>query len=398
MRGDKKVILHLVIDGVFFDSISSQFDKLDGYENIYLYLYFKNVKELTYIKQKEKVIIAKDIDEWGKIINDPCIDIVYLHGLWEVSMYAAKYIRKEVIVMWWCYGREIYENCWDRAPLLPLKLYKPKTFRFMEKYWKKEHVWISKNIEYFLPKVYNIIKKFRGSKEFEIYLKEMLSRIDYLFTPLPLEYELLKEQCKYLRAKPYRVTNFSSEKDPIVLHEHTGNILFDHSAYATTNHLDLFNSLKDIDLTSRNMYIPMSYGEDQVKSMLKEHQNFNNSNTIFLEESIPGQEYKALIRSCSHAIFGATRQTALGNINLCIKSGVKVFLYSDSLLYKHCKRLGYKVYNLEKDLTQKELDTTLTKDEIIKNHSLFYKSREILKYKNYQQQIDEIYLENHTDD
>ncbi len=129
MRGDKKVILHLVIDGVFFDSISSQFDKLDGYENIYLYLYFKNVKELTYIKQKEKVIIAKDIDEWGKIINDPCIDIVYLHGLWEVSMYAAKYIRKEVIVMWWCYGREIYENCWDRAPLLPLKLYKPKTFR-----------------------------------------------------------------------------------------------------------------------------------------------------------------------------------------------------------------------------------------------------------------------------
>ena len=38
MKDGKKNILHVTFDGVFFDILSAEFEKLEGYSNIYLVL------------------------------------------------------------------------------------------------------------------------------------------------------------------------------------------------------------------------------------------------------------------------------------------------------------------------------------------------------------------------
>ena len=88
---------------------------------------------------------------------------------------------------------------------------------------------------------------------------------------------------------------------------------------------------------------------------------------------VPFDKYKSLIMGCSHAVFGMLRQSGLGNIYLCIRSGVKIFFFKDSMLYKHFITQGYYVYSIEEDMTDEAILAPLTFEESIHNYELFYK-------------------------
>lgn len=69
------------------------------------------------------------------------------------------------------------------------------------------------------------------------------------------------------------------------------------------------------------------------------------------------KEYKTLLSTCSHAIFGYERQAALGNISELLWTGVKLFLPKSSINYKYFKDNGYKVFTIEDDLTENHLNS-----------------------------------------
>lgn len=368
-----RVILHIVFDGVFFDRVSDRFDEMEGYRNIYLLRSFGETKPFSFIKNVDKVVIAKTEEEWSKVIGDEKVDIIYFHGIWTESLQSFKYVNPKAIVIWWCYGKEIYENCWGLPPLLRLKLLKPRTFWFIQKkYCGNIKNFVSFNLVYFLPSLYAILKKMKKSMRERIDLRDrMLQRVDYLFTPLPIEYDALKEQHKLLKARPFRLpTNSQPDLKPII-HSQPGGVLLDHSAMLTNNHLDLLYALKNVSFSSRKMFVPLSYGNDVVREEVKKYVNYNGANTLFLEESIPFEDYKDMLRSCSHAIFGPIRQSALGNIYLCLQLGVKVFLFKESILYKHFKKEGYFVFSIDSDLSQDSIETPLTEKEALYNNNLF---------------------------
>ena len=61
----------------------------------------------------------------------------------------------------------------------------------------------------------------------------------------------------------------------------------------------------------------------------------------------------------------------MGNINFCFERGIKIYLYSDSIMYKQLKDLGFIVYTIDFDLNSKSLNQVLSLEEAQINYNLF---------------------------
>ena len=388
MENNTKVILHLVFDGILFDRISNRFDQMDGYNNYYLLNTFGQTTSFKFIKNTSKVIVAKDENEWGNIISNPEIDFIYIHGLWSSSTKAVRYITEKAVVIWWCYGMEIYENSLGIAPILPMRLYKPRTFWLWLKRSLTIHRFTSSFLAYFFPTVYNFIMRLKYPQETKDIYK-MLERVDYLFTPLENEYEELIKHNKIIKAKPFRLLACQTPDKLPVQHSTQGEILIDHSAVLSNNHADIYNALKNVNIRGRSLNIPISYGDDFIKKIIKKYDSFNGAQTVYLEDPIPYKEYQEMIRKCSHAFFGGIRQTGLGNIYLCLRNGVKIFMFKDSITYKYLKKMGFYVFSIEKDLSDREICTPLDASAVMYNYNLFYKIHGV-SHGTYEQQFSKL--------
>lgn len=390
MNGGKKVILHLVFDGVLFDQRYHAFEGMEGYENRYLLDVLGKNREVRYIKNTDKLIKAETLEEWRSIISNPEVDIIYLHGLWQSYLEAIDYIQKEVVVMWWCYGMDIYENVLRWPPLLPLKLYKPKTHWFCYRYMMGYH-FIASELSFYLPKLYTLLVRLynRFTDNRDKKLIRLLARIDYAFTPLETELIELKKRHPYIKAKPFKLRGVI-EKEPIEIHKKTGSLLLEHSANISNNHLDILAAFKEKKLKTqgRDVYIPLSYGDKKLAERIKSEAKFEGANVHCLMETLPFNGYKEMLDGCTHAIFGMIRQSGLGNIYLCLRKGIKIFFFKDSILYKQFKADGYCVYSIEDDLNDVSVIEPLTREQAINNYNLFYSI--FGNTRTYQQQFDNI--------
>lgn len=394
MNGGKRVILHITFDGILFDQVYPKFEEMDGYENRYLLHSFGVDINLRYIKNYEKIIIVDTLEKWGKIIEDPSVDIIYLHGLWISYFRAFDFIRPNVIVMWWCFGMEIYENCLGWPPLLPLKIYKPKTRWFRLRYMIGKKILfddfsrISPGLYVFFLKTYHFI---RGKRIDE--LKSVLSRIDFAFTPLEMELIELKKRYPYIKAQPFRLRNHFV-KESVPEHTSAGGILLEHSANITNNHLDIIAAIKTkkIILRKRDVYIPLNYGTQKLAQRVKSEADFEGANVNCLMDPLSFQEYSNLLSNCTHALFGMIRQSGLGNITLCFRKGIKIFFFKDSILYKHFRSQGFYVFSIEEDLNTDSISEPLSPSQAQHNADLFYSQR--TSPGTYKQQFDNFLKEN----
>lgn len=401
MNGEKKVILHLVFDGILFDIVYHRFEEMEKYENRFLLDAVGDNVQLKYIKNTDKLIIVDSLELWAQEIANPDVDIIYLHGLWQNYLKALDYIRKDVVVMWWCYGMEIYEDCLGWPPLLPLKLYKPRTHMFYLKSKGKKGI-IPAEVRYSFPKTYTLIKKtynmLIGKRDDSLRLFELfLSRIDFAFTPLEMELSELKRKHPFIKAEPFKLFGKSVIKDPLLLHNRTGCLLLEHSANITNNHLDIIAAIKKkkLDLNKRDIFIPLGYGIQALAERVKKDANFEGANVHCLMESLPLEDYKEMICSCTHAIYGMIRQSGLGNIYLCFRKGIKVFFFKDSILYKHFKASGFCIFSIEDDLNDKNLQEPLTPEQAENNYNTFYSIFDCSE--SYQQQFDNILNNKYND-
>ena len=391
MNGNKRVILHLTFDGILFDRVFPTFEQMETYENRYLLGELGSKKPLRYIKNTEKLIRVDTIEEWKKVVSDPQVDIIYLHGLWNDYLKAVDCIGDHVVVMWWCYGMEIYENVLACPPLLPQKLYKPRTHWYSLMHLGNLHNFTAE-LSYAMPKLYiMMIKLFyfiKGRKGNG--LKRLLSRIDYIFTPLESEFVGLKRNNPGIKAKRY-ILRRPMKKGVLDIHQQTGSILLEHSANLTNNHLDILAAIKkkSIDLIERNVYIPLSYGDKKLANRVKEKAVIKGANVHCLMEPLSYNEYTDLMSGCTHAIFGMLRQSGLGNIYLCFQKGIKVFLFRDSILFKQFKNDGYYVFSIEDDLNDSNIKAPLTPEQALHNYNLFYTQFDG-SAGSYEQQFDKI--------
>lgn len=373
MTGEKKVILHLIFDGVLFDQVYPLFEKMDHYENRYLFGSLNVAEDIKYIKNTEKLIRVDSLEKWGQIVSDPQLDIIYMHGLWPDYLKIIDYVRDNVIIMWWCYGMEIYENCFGLPPLMGLNIYKPRTYKFLESFGGFRRR-MNLNLLFRHPQIYLLLSKiwnFIHQRKNSI-LKEVLARIDYAFTPLEIELLELKKRHSYIKAKPF-VLRGLIPNEPLLIHYSIGNILLEHSANISDNHLDIIAALreKEINLYGRDIYIPLGYGVKDLAEKVQEEAHFDGANVHCLMDTLPFDDYAKMMDSCTHAIFGMIRQSGLGNIFLCFKKGIKVFFFKDSMLYKQFKADGYHVFSIEEDLNDDSIKEPLSENQALDNYNFF---------------------------
>lgn len=359
----KIVILHIFTDEKFFDSVSDFFDSLKNIENLYYY-YTPDINySFKYIRSKNKIKIISCFNEYTHILSSEQIDVIYFQSLSPSFYHYFKYINQKTILIWWCFGYEIYNSQRYLPPMVKIKLFKPITLQFKH---NNKKVYSVKNL---IRPFYWLIRL-----PWDYYVRrKLISRIDYFSPVLPIEYELMKRN-NYFKAQSFMINEGPGLLGNVefTYFKTAQNILIGNSFTYTNNHLDIFAKIKPYQLNTSKYIIPINYGNEYAgkRDVFKHISGLSPEKTIWIDDFMPYEKYKHLLSSVSHAIFGHMRQQAMGNINMCLLRGTKIFLYKDGLLYKQLKDFGYIVFSIEDDLSEKALKTPLSKEDAYNNFSI----------------------------
>lgn len=369
-------VIHITADDKFFDGTIKRFESDESLENK-AYLADIGKKELKFIKAKDKICIPKCKSEFKSILEEGDYDVVFFYSLPVERWWMVEAIPKDKVIIWWEWGYELYGSREGLEPLINISLYKPIT----EKYVKKR-------LRTFIHKTIILFKYGRKKEKLLEQRKKILERIDYLMPVLPIDYDGLIQHPEF-RAKEfcYRKGNYSYEfKTDIRSKE--GGILLGNSALVTNNHLDVWNSLLKTGIAGRRIIVPLSYGESDTAAYVSKRIKSDLNEVMIFRDFMPQKDYFDLIDDCSYAIFGVMRQQAVGNIKKCIRIGIKVFLYKDSMCYKSLTKSGYRVFAIE-DMDFSALSTPMTVEDNIHNIEVFENE---VKYKNkiYDEAMEEI--------
>lgn len=107
----------------------------------------------------------------------------------------------------------------------------------------------------------------------------------------------------------------------------------------------------------------MAYGDNLYRDRVREYLKSHAVESEIQNELMPIGEYRQKLLNCRVAIFGHIRQQAVGNIMICMRSGMKVFLFKDSVAFKFFKSIGSFVFSIEDELTKEEIRKPLTEKE-----------------------------------
>ena len=365
MRSRKIKILHIIKDDKFFDNVITLFESDEHLENRSVLIVKTRNYEFFRIKHTEKVEILWKKDMVRECLQSSDYDAIFFHSLSADKYKIFRYIPKDKIVIWWCWGFELYSREHGMSQLIPTALYKPKTEIILKE--------ISKKKQNFLME---LTKRIVLRPYYEHLRKKVIERIDFFLPIIPLEYQLMKN------VKGFHAKEFYFPRRPHAHHinvEHTlpedGGILIGNSTSPNNNHLDVWEDIQPYLGEHRLIIMPLNYNSDKVYADKIADMITSDKHQIEkLRSFMPREEYWKLIGNCSYAVFGAIRQHAMGNIHHCLRQGIKVFLYRNSLVYRYLKAYGFVVYAIE-DIDGSSFNTPLTVKELEQNAKAFESRR-----------------------
>ena len=214
---------------------------------------------------------------------------------------------------------------------------------------------------------------------------KVISRVDYFTPVLPIEYDMMKNSVPFFRAKSFMLDSGPHLVKKGIFNSRLklSNVLIGNSLTYENNHLDIFAIVSHFTLCGdRRFVIPVSYGNayEGIPAHLEKISGMPSDKTLWLRDFMPKGIYVKIFENISHAIFGHIRQQAMGNIFLCLRNGIKVYLYKDSIAYKQLKSWGYYVYTIDEELNQTSLDECLSKEQSYHNYILTeYRDENILE-------------------
>lgn len=388
---DKIRILHIIKDDKFFDPIYELFETYDAFKNDYVLFVSSKQYSFKRIKNTRVVNVVFGNKNIKKILLSNTYDIVYLHSISISTIKYLSYIPKDKTIIWWAWGYDIYGTEGGMPSLINIPLYRTYTKQLIN---SNAILSFAKKI---VKRVLAIVPTFQR--------KNIIRRVSYFQPVLSIEYTMLCN-IKYFRAKEfYIISKLPQIKDYYITSHFTeplnkacvkpcnGNIIIGNSASPFNNHLDLWNSIEKYVPSDREVLIPVSYGGDMsYVANIKSRISSEKCHIRFIENYMSRDDYWKLLDSCSYAIYGSVRQHAMGNIYHDLLNGIKVFLYSDSVIFRYLKSVGYVVYAIE-DVDVNSFFTPMSVEEIgqnlkaRKNEFEYCKSIEEAAIKNIQKDI-----------
>lgn len=370
MYNRKIKVLHIIKDDKFFDGVINAFESDERLENRCVLLVKSPSYEFFRITQKEKVKLLWSDKMLRECLQSPDYDVIFFHSLNTDKYKYFKYIPQDKIVIWWCWGMELYSQTYGMSQLMPTALYKPQTKQIVDRI---KHHGIKRQVK-------DLVRDIFWRPYYEHLRMKVIARIDYFQPVIPLEYQLM-QKVKGFRAKefyyPRCFTNVQSNSEHILPAD--GDILLGNSTSPNNNHLDVWETIQPYLGEHRTVVMPLNYKSDKAYAdMIADIITSDKHQIEKLRTFMPQEEYFKLIDNCSYAVFGVMRQQAMGNIYHCLRQGIKVFLYRDSLVYKDLKALGYVVYAIE-DIDENSFSTPLKLKELEMNAKALENQRDYVE-------------------
>lgn len=352
-------ILHIVYDAIFIDDACDLFETVFPGGNEYLYIgsldKFKFIQTSIVKQIPHKIIFTNAFRSSLRKYKG-----IIFHSFCGFSdYYIALSASAHTKVLWVGWGFDYYDLVCKKEDLL-----KPETLSLFNK--QKRGV----NLIYPLKKTNSFLRSFTKS----LVKRRSMRRIDYFSPVIYEDYQMVKRKIPDMRAE-YLPWNYINLKASQEFENVSGdNILIGNSASYENNHLDLFHLLLDFDLTGRNIICPLSYGDEQYRDhIISKGKEYFGDAFKPLIEFLDLSEYKRKISSCSIVLMNHLRQQAVGNINIALVSGAKVFLDSANPLFEHYRNLGVKVFSMN-ELHQHSF-SRLSEEDAQKNRYLIQKGR-----------------------
>lgn len=338
----------------------------------------------TYCELMDRIEHIQENELFRIIQEGKTYDVVVFVSL-PTSMYEfIVQIPENKIVIWLSVGCDVYYDDYPYRAVVPIKIYKPLTKRLVlteernlrpkKTLWQRMIYELAQIIHF--QRTYKRRKAAKDDERLHLNLQaEALGRIDYISTVLDIEYELIRQN-NAIRAKFFRY-KFVGDGQPfdyaywkIRDFDKTKYILLGNSSDASNNHFDILHILKQRHI-STPIYAPLAYaGKGNYPKYIAKVIEENKSNVV-QKEFMLKKEYDKILQTMRVGVFGHMRQQSLGNITALLLLGKKVFLYKDSIAYRHFQKAGAYVYTIENDLTQENVDTPLSTEQVQHNRMLF---------------------------
>lgn len=376
-------IYHFCEDEKFINSGYAQFEELYPEQN-HFYIYNLNESIPKHIHLNSRFTI---IDNLKKTIEElPEKSIIIFHSLPQNIIEHLKFLPKKAITVGLFFGFEVYNDPFlysENKALSPLtKLYfADKSLTFKKKL--KEKIW----------PIYRIVKK-------DLYLTQRerkinaLRRLDYFGTSFKEEHVMIQKLLG-LKRPVFNFWYYPLEKiletdAPINLNK--SKVMIGNSGFKTNNHLDVFKRLSELKIKNKEIFSPVSYGDQKYISAIREKALIPGNTFAFMEDFMSLQDYQNVLDDVQVAILNTRRQQAVGNIIALIYAGAKVFISERSTFFHYLKRNKIKVFSYEKDLLSHHFDTAFSPKEIEYNRTILTKifSSETLK-KELKKSVEEVF-------
>lgn len=371
-------------DDKFIDSTIELFESISWIDNSYYWV--TEIDSSTYIqtsiiKRIKKKNIAK------KLLDEKFADVVVLHSLGSLPNDIIAKIDKNIKVVWFSWGGDLYSNIWPEYKLIKIEN------RIKDSFAKKLYESYRS-----LFAVKQFLKCSLNGSLFKNNRKTFLNaikRIDYYSGVFPIEYDLILNNNKSIfRAKKidFNYTRKIEVHDTDVCNYDAQDILVGNSASCLLNHCNVFERLKSFDLKERRVVVPLSYETENwlyLNHVKRKGRKILGDSFIPIENFMNFDDFCQFLKNCSIGIFDIEQQAATGTISLCIGLGMKVFLPQSSVLYSFYKSIGVRVFSIESELTERELNDILLPSDRISNREIILS---YFSYENVLRRVEDSFL------
>lgn len=356
---EKINILHLCTDEKFIDRAVNIFEIAFPEQNS-LCVYNKG-KPIVHIKRPVDICVGAKESLLGVNFSDiGHFDIVVVHALAKIWYRTIERLDKNIPIVWLGWGYDYYDLIGgDEKWLLQ------DTYSFYKEESQK------RNLTQILKDAI-LYPRWRQSR--------VIEKIQYFSPVLQDEYQTLRN-CRAWKSFPEQVDwNYSpAEKDLsyyVSSSDDVGaignNVLVGNSATNTNNHLEIFRTLRNINLQGRKFIIPLNYGNKiygekigrMANELLGEHADV-------LLKFMPIDDYMNKISSCGFVIMNHVRQQGVGNIISMLYMGAKVFIREENPTFIYLKRNGVTVFSVQElENNPQLLFSPLSQLEVVNNRTI----------------------------
>lgn len=282
----------------YFITKNGEFElSLINYNNVY---FIRDYAEITY---KNKI--------WK--LFQTC-DLIIVSGLFDIScinmlLHFPKYILNKTLLQFWGGDFYFFQKKLNNFSFILNKQKRRRCF-------KKVNGWI-----------------FLIEKENEKFEKIFGLKKKYFIAPMPAE---LDRNATILKCR-----NSIQKKSTV-------NILVGNSATESNQHKRIIDWMSLYKNENIKIYVPLSYGDEKYRNIIFEYGKEKLGKlfcpiTKFMEK----KQYIYFLNNIDIGIFNNERQQAMGNINILLALGKKIYLRTDTPMWDKFTSDGYNIFPIE---------------------------------------------------